>query len=160
MDDMLGRRSVSAAIREKLDHPVIDADGHIIESRFVLPDFLKQVGGASLVNRFEKEMAEPRGNSPKQNFWPAHSAKGTLDRVTCMLPKLYAQRLREAGVDFATLYPTFGFRVFRTSDPELRRGLARALNMMYADMFRDVRHYMTPAAVIPMHTPSEAHDRA
>jgi len=150
------RATDSSRLRETLDHPVIDVDGHIIESRFVLPDFLKQVGGADLVKRFEKSVAHARPEGAKSLFWGGHTGSQTIDRVTCMLPQLYAQRLEEAGVDFATLYPTYGFRCQVMPDDEVRQAACRALNMMYADMFKDVGDRMTPAAVIPMHTPEEA----
>jgi predicted TIM-barrel fold metal-dependent hydrolase len=150
------RSTESSKLRESLDHPVIDGDGHIIESRFVLPDFLKQVGGPDLVARFEKSVAHARPEAAKSLFWGSHSSHLTIDRVTTMLPRLYAQRLDEAGVDFATLYPTYGFRCQVMPDDEVRQAACRALNMMYADMFKDVGDRMTPAAVIPMHTPEEA----
>ena len=44
--------SSSAKIRETLDHPVIDADGHLVETPPVLFDFLKQAGGQSLVDAY------------------------------------------------------------------------------------------------------------
>ena len=146
----------SSKLRETLDHPVIDGDGHIIESRFVLPDFLKQVGGPDLVKRFDKAIANARPGGAKSLFWGSHSGDLTIDRVTTMLPRLYAQRLDEAGLDFVTLYPTYGFRCQVMPDDEMRQASCRALNMMYADMFKDVGDRMTPAAVIPMHTPEEA----
>lgn len=155
------KKTMSSKLRAKLDHPVIDGDGHIIESRFVLPDFLKQVGGESLAERWHQQFYERRERTdkrPKSLPWNAHTGKGTIDRVTCMLPNLYAQRLEEAGVDFATLYPTTGFGMQTMDDEEVRRGGCRALNMMYADMFAGVKHKMTPAACIPMHTPEEAVD--
>ena len=156
MSTYTSRVTESSRLREKLDHPVIDGDAHIIESRFVLPDFLKQVGGRDIVKRFEKAVVNARPGGAKSLFWGAHSGKGTLDRVTTMLPRLYALRLDEAGVDFTTLYGTFGFRCQVMPDDELRQASCRALNMMYADMFKDVSDRMTPAAVIPMHTPEEA----
>ena len=159
MNEYTVKKTASSKLRDKLDHPVIDGDGHIIESRFVLPDFLKQVGGESLVKRWEDAFARrfgQTGKRPKSLPWSAHTGKGTLDRVTCMLPNLYARRLEEAGVDFATLYPTLGFGMQTIDDEEVRRGGCRALNMMYADMFAEVKHKMTPAACIPMHTPEEA----
>ena len=150
------RSTDSSKLREKLDHPVIDGDAHIIESRFVLPDFLKQVGGSGLVERFKKAVVNARPGGAKSLFWGSHAGEHTIDRVTTMLPRLYALRLEEAGVDFATLYGTYGFRCQVMPDDELRQASCRALNMMYADMFKDVSHIMTPAAVIPMHTPEEA----
>jgi len=150
------KQTDSSRLREKLDHPVIDCDGHIIESRFVLPDFLKQVGGAGLVKRFDAALANARPGGAKSLFWPGHTGKYTIDRLTTMLPALYKRRLDETGIDFTTLYPTFGFTCQTMPDDEVRQASCRALNMMYADMFKDVSDRMTPAAAIPMHTPEEA----
>ena len=62
------KRTDSVKVRESLGHPVIDGDGHIIESRFVLPDFLNQIGGPDLAMRFQKEMATVRPGRPKNLF--------------------------------------------------------------------------------------------
>ena len=146
----------SSELRARLDHPVIDGDAHIIECQFVLPDFLKQVGGADLVKRFDTAMKTSRRGYAKSNFWPAHTGKYTIDRLTTMLPGLYEKRLDEAGVDFCTLYSTFGFFIQVLPDDEVRAAASRALNMMNAEIFKDVSHKMRPAALIPMHTPDEA----
>jgi predicted TIM-barrel fold metal-dependent hydrolase len=156
MDGYQVRTTESSELRAKLDHPVIDGDAHIIECPFVLPDFLKQVGGADLVKRFEKSIKEVRPGEPKSNFWPAHTGKYTIDRLTTMLAPLYQQRIDEAGVDFCTLYPTYGFRLQVLPDDEVRAAACRALNMMNAELFSDVAYRMRPAATIPMHTPDEA----
>ena len=42
-----------ADIRAKLNHPVVDADGHMIESTFAVLDFVQQVGGADIAKRYE-----------------------------------------------------------------------------------------------------------
>lgn len=147
----------SSKLRDKLDFPVIDTDGHVIESEFVLPDFLKKVGGPTLVERYQKmTLASRDPDEPKRVPWGFPSGPLTLDRATMMLPQLCARRLEEAGIDFSTLYSTAGFRAQTLSDDELRQGVCRALNMMYADMYKDVADKMTPAALIPMHTPQEA----
>src|SRR6187455_319388 len=44
-------RSRSAGIRQKLDHPVIDSDGHMVEVLPVMFDYLKQVGGPDMADR-------------------------------------------------------------------------------------------------------------
>ena len=146
----------SSRLREKLDHPVVDGDGHIIECAFVLPDFLKQVGGRDLVKRFDEAMKTSWRGDAKSLFWPAHTGKYTIDRLTTMLPRLYEKRLDEAGVDFCTLYSTYGFRLQVMPDDEVRAAACRALNMMNAEIFKDVSHRMRPSALIPMHTPDEA----
>lgn len=150
------QKTRSSKLRETLDFPVIDTDGHVIETEFVLPDFLKLAGGPSLVERYQKATATTPSGQPKRVPWGFPSGPLTLDRATMMLPQLCARRLEEAGVDFTTLYSTAGFRAQTMPDDELRQGTCRALNMMYADMYRDVSDKMTPAAVIPMHTPEEA----
>ena len=61
----------SSQLRARLDHPVVDGDAHIIECGFVLPDFLKQVGGADLVKRFDRALKESRPVKAKSLFWPA-----------------------------------------------------------------------------------------
>lgn len=53
MGDYPIRRTESSTMRKRLDFPVIDTDGHIIEAPFAMPDLLKKVGGADIVPRFE-----------------------------------------------------------------------------------------------------------
>src|SRR5690242_8863465 len=149
-------RSPSAALRAKLPHPIVDADAHVLEGEFVLRDFIKQVGGPRLLERFEETRKTKRTTPHRRMFWAAPSGKYTLDRATAMLPKLYRERLGEAGVDFAVVYTTYGLDVMQMQDDELRPVVARSLNMMYAEMFKDVGDRVTPSALIPMHTPEEA----
>ncbi len=149
-------KTASSKLRERLDYPVIDTDAHISESKFVFPDFLKQVGGADIVERYNNLKNFGRPGEAKSVFWGGFSGDHTIDRATTMLPKLYARRLEEAGIDFCTLYSTMGFRCQVIQDDEIRQASCRALNMMYTDMFKDHSDRMTPAALIPMHTPDEA----
>ena len=44
-------------IRARLDHPVIDADGHIIEFLPVVRDFLVEEGGHELAVEFDEVLA-------------------------------------------------------------------------------------------------------
>jgi predicted TIM-barrel fold metal-dependent hydrolase len=69
---------------------------------------------------------------------------------------LLHERLPEIGSDFAIIYPTAGLRVPRIQDDAARRAVVRAHNIVTAEYFRDLSHRMTPAAIIPMHTPEEA----
>jgi hypothetical protein len=73
-----------------------------------------------------------------------------------MMPRLLYERLDEFGCDFAIIYPTAGLRVPRISDDATRRAVVRAHNIVTADYFRKLSDRMTPAAIIPMHTPEEA----
>jgi hypothetical protein len=44
--------SRSAAVRSRLDHPVIDADGHWLEPVPIFLDYLREVAGPSVAARF------------------------------------------------------------------------------------------------------------
>jgi len=159
----------SADIRARLPHPVIDGDGHLVECPPVLIDFLKQVGGARIADQYVALMRQGAwGNWEgldaagrrsrgimRRPFWAMPA--GTLDRATALLPALMRKRLDEFGIDFQIVFPTIGIPFISGSiDEELRRAMCRALNLMYAELFRDHGSRMTPAAVIPMHTPAEA----
>jgi predicted TIM-barrel fold metal-dependent hydrolase len=148
---MSGAHKSSVEVRKSLDFPVIDADAHVVEAPFAFMDFLKQVAGPDLVARFGKSRRRERGL-----FWAIPSGKYTMDRATVMLPRLYAKRLEEAGIDFAVVYTTMGIGSWMHLDDEMRLAMVRALNMMYADMFKDVKDKLTVACVIPMGTPQEA----
>src|SRR5262249_53801278 len=91
----------------------------------------------------------------QESFWSSPS-KNTRDRATAMLPQLLYERLGELGIDFAVLYPTIGLRVPRIADDARRRATCRAFNIFTADSFRRFSDRITPAAVIPVHTPDEA----
>lgn len=84
-------------------------------------------------------------DNPKIVPWPQFSGENTIDRAAIMLPRLYAKRLEEAGVDFSTIYPTLGFAMQTIPDDELRRVCCRAMNVMYADRFSGVREKMVSA---------------
>ena len=154
-------------IRARLDHPVIDADGHWLEYGPVLSEQLRRVGGERAAEGFlsvGRQVRESLGMSvderrrrriPQEAFWSSPE-KNTRDRATGLLPRLLYERLPELGIDFAVLYPTAGLRVPRIADDELRRATCRAFNIVTAEQFRDFADRITPAAVIPVHTPQEA----
>src|SRR6266478_10075590 len=88
-------------------------------------------------------------------FW-SRQAENTLDRATAMMPKLLYDRLDELGLDFVIVYPTAGLRFPRIQDDATRRAVIRAYNIVSADYFSGLGDRLTPAAIIPMHTPDEA----
>jgi predicted TIM-barrel fold metal-dependent hydrolase len=163
------RDSKSAAVRAHLDHPVIDGDGHWLEPVPIFLDYLRDVGGASMVERFRKKATdvpwygmsqEDRlDRRPLRPTWWGEPAN-TLDRATAMVPRLFYERLDDFGIDFAVVYTSLGLFYVSNPDDELRRAMARAVNRMNAEMFREFKHRMTPAAVVPMHTPEEAIEEA
>ncbi|MEW6297753.1 MAG: amidohydrolase family protein [Thermodesulfobacteriota bacterium] len=165
--------STSAAVRARLDHPVIDSDGHMIEFEPGFLDYLRRVGGRTMVDRFFSDERntgswgklsrwyrlspeERRDQRATRSPWWALPTKNTRDRATAVLPKLLHERMDEIGLDFTVLYPTLGLAFPHIENAELRRATCRALNMFCADYFREYADRMTPAAVIPMHTPREA----
>ena len=165
--DTIVQASKSASVRARLDHPVIDADGHTVEFEPRLLDYLKELGGSKIVERYIA-MREKGGVwyhlSPEERFdrqltrppWWFVPTENTLDRATASLPRLLRERLDEMGIDFAVLYPTHGLTLILLPDDELRRVVCRALNTFHADIFKEHAERMTPAAAIPMHTPEEA----
>ncbi len=165
---MDGNRHLSPErIRARLNQPVIDADGHWLEFGPVVSEQLRRIGGDRAAEGFlsigrqvreslSMSVAERRRRRiPQEAFWSS-PAKNTRDRATAMLPRLLYERLGELGIDFAVLYPTVGLRVPRIADDKLRRTTCRAFNILTADYFRDFADRITPAAVIPVHTPDEA----
>ena len=73
-----------------------------------------------------------------------------------MIPHMLYERLDEIGSDFAIIYPTAGLRLPRIKDDATRRAVIRAYNIVSASYFEKLQDRMTPAAIIPMHTPDEA----
>jgi predicted TIM-barrel fold metal-dependent hydrolase len=159
--------STPAEIRSRLDHPVIDGDGHWVEFDPVFSERMRKVGGDRAADGFNAAMqttrdslgmslAERRRRRIAQPAFWSRQAENTLDRATAMMPRLLYERLPEFGTDFAVIYPTAGLRMPRIGDDETRRAVIRAHNIVTADYFRDLSDRMTPAAIIPMHTPDEA----
>jgi predicted TIM-barrel fold metal-dependent hydrolase len=160
--------SESAEIRARLNHPVIDSDGHMLEFEPAIIDSLKKVGGESLVKKFQswanenlfswyKMSPEERlDKRPTRLTWWGIPTKNTLDRATASIPRLLYERLDFFGLDFAVIYPTFGLPVPHIEDDELRQGTSRAFNEYYAEAYREYSDRLTPSAIIPMHTPEEA----
>jgi predicted TIM-barrel fold metal-dependent hydrolase len=163
--------SKSAQIRARLDHPIIDSDGHADPLRPDLLEYVREVGGGDMAARFESAMAgDPTLEVPnrwnrasleervdagiRRGAWWFFPTRSTLDRATSKLPKLMYERMDEMGLDFTILYADV--RAIDYKDDELRRVYCRASNMYYAELYREFADRMTPAAVIPMNTPEEA----
>ena len=174
------RVSRSAQIRARLNHPIIDSDGHTIENPKVLAEYIKGESGSKTAERFVawggaylssqaggrsedgswvipgESIAEARDRGITRGPWWGMPAANTLDRATAMLPKLLYERLDELGLDYSVLYTTLGFSLIGIEDEELRRASCRALNRLRADMTAGFEDRLSAAAVIPMHTPDEA----
>src|SRR3569833_2992505 len=108
----------SAEIHGRLDHPVVDADAHWLESVPVFYEYVKSVGGQRMRDELDKQansgdrwfLATPeervRNRIGRPNYW--FGPGPTLDRATSMIPKLLYQRLPDFGIDVAIVYRTIG----------------------------------------------------
>ncbi len=111
--------SAAAKLRSRLDHPVIDADGHWLEFGPVVGEEMRRIGGDLAFqgffergHRVREALAMSVDERKKRQiaqeaFWGAPT-RNTIDRATAMLPGLLYERLDELGLDFAVLYPTAG----------------------------------------------------
>src|SRR4051794_41569944 len=154
-------------IRANLSHPVIDGDGHWIEYTPVFAERMRKVVGDKGADGFIAsqqripdalkrtiEQRKARG-AAMEGYWGRQSTN-TRDRATAMMPKMLYDRLDELGIDFGIVYPTAGLGIPRIADTETRRAVIRGFNIVTAEYFAKLRHRLTPAAVIPLHTPEEA----
>jgi predicted TIM-barrel fold metal-dependent hydrolase len=154
-------------IRGRLNHPIIDADGHWLEYAPLMQQEFRRIGGEAAVeglatasqrvpNSLKLSLAERRRRRVGQEaFWSSPS-ENVLDRATAMLPRLMYERLGDLGIDFSVVYPTAGLGYHRMPDTRLRRAICRAYNVFAADQFRGLEDRVIPAAIIPMYTPEEA----
>jgi predicted TIM-barrel fold metal-dependent hydrolase len=154
-------------LHARLNHPIIDADGHWLEYAPVMREEFRRIGGAAAVealaiaseripNALRMSVAERRRRRVGQEaFWSSPS-ENVLDRATAMLPRLMYERLDDLGIDFCVVYPTAGLSYHRMQDTRLRRAICRAYNVFTADQFRPFADRIIPAAIIPMYTPEEA----
>lgn len=161
----------SADIRRRLDHPIIDIDGHMAEYFPALVPYLEQEG-LSLDHPAMARMLPPYGGTDRtwheqtpeeravtrtpRGPWWSGPTKMTIDLATALFPGLLYERLDELGLDFSVVYPSLGLVFLHTPDEQYRRGACRALNRSNAETFAPFADRLTPVAAIPMHTPEEA----
>ena len=85
------------ALRAKLDHPVIDGDGHLVEPAPLFQNYLQKTGGKDLVDAYQRELREhptgSRGNRETGDMRGAWWGVGNdaYDLATVMAPKLLHQ---------------------------------------------------------------------
>ena len=163
------RTSRAAEIRSKLDHPIVDGDGHVLEVTPVFIDYIRETMGEKIANAYTESASfrryyepwafsdEARLDSwiPRNNLWGVPT-KNTLDRATAVLPRLYGQRMDDLGIDYSILYPSEGLFVATIADEELRNRACMAYNGFAAELCGPHADRMTGVATIPMTTPDEA----
>ncbi|HEV2547763.1 MAG TPA: amidohydrolase family protein [Stellaceae bacterium] len=154
-------------IRADLNHPIIDADGHWIEYVPVFAERMRKVAGDKAADGFlasqrripdalRLSIAERKQRGIAMEGYWARQSTNTRDRATVMMPRMLYDRLDELGIDFGIIYPTAGLSIPRIADDETRRAVVRGFNIVTAEYFAKLDDRLTPAAVIPMHTPEEA----
>ena len=154
-------------LHSRLNHPIIDADGHWLEYAPVMREEFRRIGGDAAAealalasqrtpNSLKMSLAErTRRRVGQEAFWSS-PCENVLDRATAMMPRLMYERLEDLGIDFCVVYPTAGLSYHRMPDTRLRRAICRAYNVFTADQFRGLEDRIIPAAIIPMYTPEEA----
>lgn len=164
-------RANSAQIRADLDHPIVDADGHLVEVMPLFEEYLRDIGGHEIADRYAAARGWARTSGPHEwsdvataerrrtrataPIWWANPTDA-LDRATAFLPSLLYERLDEIGIDYTILYPSVGGMLRSWPDEEIRIAGSRALNTYLAEQIRPYADRMTVAAIIPAHTPAEA----
>src|SRR2546426_4688727 len=154
-------------LRSRLNHPIIDADGHWLEYAPLMREEFRRIGGDAaaealaiasdrIPSSLRMSLAERRRRRVGQEaFWSSPS-ENVLDRATAMMPRLMYERLDDLGIDLCIVYPTAGLSFHRMQDTRLRRAICRAYNVFTADQFHKYSDRIMPAAIIPMYTPEEA----
>ena len=156
------------AIRQRIDHPVIDSDGHLIECFPLVRDHIVDLAGESAGQDFDRMLSSgrlmldiPAGDERRRQgryrtAWWGLPTRNTLDRATAMFPELMYRRMDELGLDVAVLYPTGGLTVTAYPADEARQVMARAFNRYCAEAYAPYRDRHIPVAAIPCFTPEEA----
>ncbi len=159
-----------ADVRRQLKHPIVDSDGHWVESLAVLAEYVRDIGGGAMVDRYIKTRAvnmswyqatdaeRIRQRYRRTVWW--HYPYEAKEYATIHLPRMFYERLDEIGIDFAIVYPSAALNLEAMADAELRAVVARAYNMMAADLFRPYADRITPVAVVLRGSPKAAIEEA
>ncbi|ARP80667.1 amidohydrolase [Bordetella genomosp. 8] len=165
--------SRSAAVKSRLDHPVIDTDVHVNSYAPALEDYVQHYGGSKLVDALRKaqggrftsrsaggkdwyqQTAEERQyHRTLRSPWWARVTRNTYDLATYTLPALLHERLAEQGSDYSVLFPNDVLAPL-AAGADNRQALQRAINHFHADQYRPYADRLTPVAGIGLHTPQE-----
>jgi predicted TIM-barrel fold metal-dependent hydrolase len=158
----------SAEVRREVGHPIVDADGHVLELLPAVFPYLRETLGSRGFERYLQQIpATRRARPPRparemladrapQTAWFGAVTESSADRATVMFPELLCERMQELGIDFSVLFTTHALSSCGIADEELRRGTIRAFNRYYADVYGPHRDRLAIAGIIPMHTPREA----
>jgi len=117
-------------VRSKIDHPIVDGDGHWVEYDPVFSEKMRKVGGDLAADGFLKAMgttrealkmtvAERREKRIGQSAFWSRQAENTLDRATAMMPSCFMIASTSWGstLSSSTRRPGCAFRASRTTPP-------------------------------------------
>lgn len=166
---MTSSATSALAVRQRLDYPIVDGDGHILEVMPVFVEYIRETAGDSVATAFESSGPYQRYSAPwivsfderkrrwlHQSNWWGWPTKNTLDRATATIPALYATRMDDLGIDYSLLYPSAGLFVVGLPNPDMREQVVRSYNEFVAEICRPHTDRLSAVATIPMHTPEEA----
>ena len=164
----MSRVASADEVAQAVGHPIIDADGHILEFAPAALPYVREAMGPHAFERYlagrsplhaamaGPTLAERRASRIPQSPWWGTPARHTLDVATSLAPRLLHERLQELGFSYSILYPTSGMGAAGVADDEIRAGLCRGFNDFYADVYGPFHDRLTVAGMIPMNTPAEA----
>ena len=121
-----------SAVRARLDHPVIDADAHVVECEFAHLDFVRQLAGHDAAERIRTFVAG-HGPTVRGFWWGVPSGAHTGDRAMAQLPRYFRSRMDELGIDIQVLHNTFWIEQI-TTRPEVETALCWSWNRWLADV--------------------------
>ena len=153
-------------IRAELGHPVIDADGHVLELMPAVLPYLRETLGPRAFERYRAPVdhdligAPPpevrtRTRAPRASWWGSPTWK-PRDLAASLAPRLLHERLGEMGIDFAILYPTHGLGSAGIAEEEVRRGVCAGFNEFLAASYGPWSDRLAVAGTVPVDTPEEA----
>jgi predicted TIM-barrel fold metal-dependent hydrolase len=158
----------SAKVREQLDHPVVDADGHWVEFFPVYFEYIAEVGGPADVDKFRTRFGHrfhtwyevsPDERRARRLRRPSYWGMpvNVRDRAATSLPGLFYESLDDWGIDLAIVFPTIGLLLGRDiADPRLGEVALRAYNTMVADLFSPYLDRIVPVGVLGLAEPTDA----
>jgi len=154
-------------------HPIIDADGHIVEpeetwTRFLDPRFLDAVprpvrdGNGFFFRAGEVESFQMQAR-PESLAAPRESGQrsgGMIARAGAADPANRIEDMDLEGFKRAVLYPTYGLMVQGVRDPEAANALCRAINEWIADYCHHDSKRLLGVGVLPQTDPKAALNEA
>jgi predicted TIM-barrel fold metal-dependent hydrolase len=130
-----------------VNYPIIDADGHVMETDVELREFLE--GRYSQGPHFKTYSYFPSLDGWNRGF-------GVPGKVPETPAPKWLEFLDELGVHTTVLYPTAGLSLGLIQNPEWSCVIARAYNSWIAERFTKLSQRLKAVALLPVHEPVEA----